>query len=124
MRVGSDLERAAIISHFGSCLVATLHTDLGPDDHAEFRASLSAAVRRSRPRGVVLDVSALALLDGVDFAELRMTMATVRLLGARPVLVGLSPAVIAALVVHDVDVDGVDAELTLEAGLARVAEGG
>ncbi len=120
MNTGSpELRRQAVISLFGECLVASVQSDLDKAGMRAFRTSLLDSVRRSQPRGVVIDVSALDLLDAYDFEALRSTMAMVELLGVRAVLVGLSPIIVAALVEQDAVTDGVIAEPTLEAGLAR-----
>jgi rsbT antagonist protein RsbS len=114
-----ELRRHAIISLFGDCLVASVQSDLDEAGMGALRTSLLDSVRQRQPRGVVIDVSALDLLDAYDFEALRRTMAMVELLGVRAVLVGLSPIIVAALVEHDAATDGVVAEPTLEAGLAR-----
>jgi anti-anti-sigma regulatory factor len=111
--------RAALLSHLGGCLVATVLDDLDGEQLAAFRDNLLGAVRDRRPQGVVLDVSALDLIDPHDFAEIKSTLAMLALLGARPVLVGLRPALIAALLELAVDVGGVVAEHELAAGIER-----
>ncbi len=120
MNAGSaELRRHAIISLFGDCLVASVQSDLDAAGIGALRTALLDSVRQRQPRGVVIDVSALDLLDAYDFDALRRTMAMVELLGVRAVLVGLSPIIVAALVDQDAATDGVIAEPTLEAGLAR-----
>ncbi len=120
MNAGSaELRRHAIISLFGDCLVASVQSDLDAAGMGALRTALLDSVRQRQPRGVVIDVSALDLLDAYDFDALRRTMAMVELLGVRAVLVGLSPIIVAALVDQDAATDGVIAEPTLEAGLAR-----
>ncbi len=120
MNTGSaELRRHAIISLFGDCLVASVQSDLDAAGIGALRTALLDSVRQRQPRGVVIDVSALDLLDAYDFDALRRTMAMVELLGVRAVLVGLSPIIVAALVDQDAATDGVIAEPTLEAGLAR-----
>jgi rsbT antagonist protein RsbS len=115
----AELRRHAIISLFGDCLVASVQSDLDAAGIGALRTALLDSVRQRQPRGVVIDVSALDLLDAYDFDALRRTMAMVELLGVRAVLVGLSPIIVAALVDQDAATDGVIAEPTLEAGLAR-----
>jgi rsbT antagonist protein RsbS len=115
----AELRRHAIISLFGDCLVASVQSDLDAAGMGALRTALLDSVRQAQPRGVVIDVSALDLLDAYDFDALRRTMAMVELLGVRAVLVGLSPIIVAALVDQDAATDGVIAEPTLEAGLAR-----
>ena len=119
-RLAASAERAALVSHFGDCVVATLRDDLDQAQFTSFRGELLEAVRSQRARGVVLDASALEVVDTADFARLRQTLEMVELMGARTVLVGLKPDVVAALVELGADIDGLAGELTLEAGLARV----
>ena len=119
-RLAASTERAALVSHFGDCVVATLRDDLDRAQFAGFRSELLEAVRSQRARGVVLDASALEVVDTADFARLRQTLEMVELMGARTVLVGLWPDVVAALVELGAAIDGIAGELTLEAGLARV----
>jgi len=119
-RLAASTERAARVSHFGDCVVAPLRDDLARAQFAGFRSELLEAVRSQRARGVVLDASALEVVDTADFARLRQTLEMVELMGARTVLVGLRPDVVAALVELGADIDGIAGELTLEAGLARV----
>lgn len=119
-RLAASTERTALVSHFGDCVVATLRDDLDRGQFASFRSELLEAVRSQRAHGVVLDASALEIVDTADFARLRQTLEMVELMGARTVLVGLKPDVVAALVELGADIDGISGELTLEAGLARV----
>ena len=71
-------------------------------------------------KAVIVDVSAVRVLDATDFRELRSMLEIARLLGARPILAGLSPWIVAYLVESDVDVHGLEAARDLEDALDRV----
>lgn len=69
-------------------------------------------------RGVILDVSALRVLDSVSYGLLADTARTLGMLGARTVFSGFQPGVVAALIEFDVDSQGIQAVLDVADGLA------
>lgn len=69
-------------------------------------------------RGVILDVSALRILDSVSYDLLADTARTLKMLGAKTVFSGFQPGVVAALIELDVDSRGIDAALDVAHGLA------
>lgn len=105
------------------CVVAPVPADLSSEVLARLRADCLESVRASSARGLVLDLSAVDVMDAADFAALRATLGMVRLLGARPVLVGLRPGVIMALMDLDVDVEGLLAVQTLDDAFALLETG-
>ena len=96
------------------CLVASLQADLDEQHVRAFRSDLLDRVHASRPRGVILDVSGVEVLDSHDFEQLRRVMAMAELLGARSVLVGLGAGTVSALVDLGAAVDDVVATLDME----------
>jgi len=96
------------------CLVASLQADLDEEDVQAFRSDLLGRVHASRPRGVIIDVSGVEVLDSHDFEQLRRVMAMAELLGARSVLVGLGAGTVSALVDLGATVDEVVATLDME----------
>jgi anti-anti-sigma regulatory factor len=116
-------EHRVLISRVRGCLVASIREDLDASRLAAFRDDLLGAVRTFSARAVVLDLSGLALLDLHDFTALRRTIAMAELLGARAVLVGLSPPLIMALLAQGADVAGLVGERSLEDALDRALGG-
>jgi rsbT co-antagonist protein RsbR len=104
----------AVFSRVRGCLVATPLGDFDAAGAERFRADLSARLQHERFAGVVLDVSALEVMDAHDFAWVRGALQVAALMGASAMLAGLSPEVVAALVRLDVDLSGVAAELTVD----------
>jgi rsbT antagonist protein RsbS len=65
----------------------------------------------------VLDVSGVEVMDSTDFEMLRMTMSMASVMGAEPIIVGLKPGIVSALVDMDVDTGDVRAALNLDDAL-------
>jgi rsbT antagonist protein RsbS len=71
-------------------------------------------VQKSRANGVILDVSGIDILDLDDFNGLRSTMEMAEVMRARPILSGLKPGVVSALIDLGADPEGVNAVLNLD----------
>lgn len=126
MQLSSGEERgpgSVVHGRVGSVVIARLLGHLHGQGLARFQAELLAAVRSGRTRGVVVDLSSVDLLDRVEFEGLRATARVVGMLGARTVLCGLQPPLVAALVEEDVDVTGLETAGTLEDATALASRG-
>jgi rsbT antagonist protein RsbS len=102
----------------GDCLIASVQSVLTDADLLQFREDLTQRVGRFRSRGVVIDVSALDVLDSFASRTLRGIAHAVRLRGAETVVVGIQPEVAFAMVQLGLRLDGVDTAIDLEEGLA------
>jgi rsbT antagonist protein RsbS len=80
-------------------------------------------VGRDRARAVIIDVTALDVLDSFATRTLRGIAYTARLRGARTVVVGIQPDVAFAMVQLGLDLSDVGTALDLEDGLARIGDG-
>ena len=96
------------------CVVASIQIDLDPEVLRQFQDDLLGRVQKSRATGVILDVSGIDVLDLDDFNGLRSTMEMAEIMGARPILSGLKPGVVSALIDLGVDPEGVKAVLNLD----------
>jgi len=96
------------------CVVASIQIDLDPEVLRQFRIDLLERVQKSRANGVILDVSGIDILDIDDFNGLRSTMEMAEIMGARPILSGLKPGVVSALIDLGADPEGVNAVLNLD----------
>ena len=112
----------AVFSLVRGCLVATPLRDLDAEGVRSLHAELSARLQRERVLGVVLDVSALDLMDAQDFAWVRNTLQLAALMGRRAVLAAVSPEVAATLVRLGVDVEGVQAARSVDQGIDGLLE--
>ena len=102
----------------GEYLIATVQSPLTDRDFVQLRDELTAAVARFRSRGVIIDVSALDVLDSFAARTLRNIAQATRLEGARTVVVGIQPDVAFAMVQLGLALEGVATALDLEEGLA------
>jgi len=101
-------------------LIATLPSELTDADLVQFRDELADKVGRFRSRGAIVDVTALDVLDSFAARTLRGVAHTVKLRGARTVVVGIQPDVAFAMVQLGLSLEGVDTALDLEEGLDRL----
>jgi rsbT antagonist protein RsbS len=99
------------------CLVASIQIDLTEQVLDRFRRDLLDRIAGTRVHGVVLDLSGVSVMDSTDFAMLRTTMTMASVMGADPIIVGLKPGIVSALMDMDVDTGDVRAALNLDHAL-------
>jgi rsbT antagonist protein RsbS len=99
-------------------LIATIQSALSDADLVSLRDSLTEQVGRFRSRGVIVDVTALDVLDSFASRTLRDIAYMVRLRGAQTVIVGIQPEVAFAMVQLGITLEDVATALDLEEGLA------
>ena len=102
----------------GDYLIVTVQSALGDADLLQLRDHIVASVGRFRSRGVIVDVTALDVIDSFATRTLRDISHMIRLRGADTVIVGIQPEVAFALVRLGMDLAGVATALDLEEGLA------
>jgi rsbT antagonist protein RsbS len=95
-------------------VIASIQIDLTDEVMTALREDLLSQVRDLGACGVILDVSGVEVMDIDDFDNLRKTMEMARVMGARAVLSGLRPGVVAALIDLGAMVDGVEAAINLD----------
>jgi rsbT antagonist protein RsbS len=108
----------------GDVLIASIQGAISDRELAELRDSLAEQVGRFRSRGVIIDVTALDVLDSFATHTLRSIVHTTRLRGASTVVVGIQPDVAFAMAQLGLGLDGVATALDLEDGLAQLATHG
>jgi rsbT antagonist protein RsbS len=101
----------------GAYLIATIQTALTDADIVQLRDALVEQVGRYRSRGVIIDVTALDVMDSFATGTLRDVAHMVRLRGAETVIVGIQPDVAFAMVHMGLTLEGVTTKLDLEEGL-------
>ena len=93
----------------------------------QLRDGIVLQVGKLRSRGVIIDVTALDVMDSFATRTLRDIAQMIRLRGAETVIVGIQPEVAFALVQLGTNLAGVATALDLEEGLAfldRQTKGG
>src|SRR5436190_20706366 len=89
-------------------------------DLVQRRDDIAEQIGRFRSRGVIIDVTALDVLDSLATRTLRSIAYTAKLRGANTVVVGIQPDVAFAMVQLGLSLEGVTTTLDLEEGLAHL----
>ncbi|MBA3365741.1 MAG: STAS domain-containing protein [Actinobacteria bacterium] len=98
-------------------LIASIQSDLTDAEVLELRDTLSERVGRYRARGIVVDVTALDVIDSFVARSLGSIAVTARLRGAETVIVGIQPDVAIAMVQFDLDLEPLRTALDLDEAL-------
>lgn len=101
----------------GPYLIATIQAALTDSDILQLRDALVRQVERYRARGVIIDVTALDVLDSFATGTLRDIAQMIRLRGAETVIVGIQPDVAIAMTQMGLVLEGVTTTLDLEEAL-------
>ena len=102
----------------GSCLIASIQSTLTDLDWRDLQQQLLERVGRFRSRGIIVDVTALDVMDSFVSRSLRGIAMMTRLRGASTVIVGIQPEVAFAMVQLGMSFEDVQTALDLEEGLA------
>ncbi|TAJ21348.1 MAG: STAS domain-containing protein [Planctomycetota bacterium] len=102
----------------GAYLIVTIQSALTDADLVQLRAAVVEGVGRFRSRGVIVDVTAIDVMDSFACRTLRDIAQMIRLRGAVTVIVGIQPEVAFAMVQLGATLEGVVTALDLEEGLA------
>jgi rsbT antagonist protein RsbS len=102
----------------GDVLIASVQAALSDADLLQLREELTEKVGRFRTRGVIVDVTALDVMDSFATRTLRGLAHTIKLRGADTVIVGIQPDVAFAMVQLGLGLDEIKTALDLEEGLA------
>jgi rsbT antagonist protein RsbS len=105
----------------GDSLIATVQGALTDSDWLVMREKLLDRVGQFRAVGVIIDVSALDLIDSFAARTVRDLALMTRLRGAETVIVGIQPDVASAMVQLGLTLDGIATALDLEEGLEFLA---
>jgi rsbT antagonist protein RsbS len=102
----------------GAILIATVQAALTDSDTERLRQDLMDRVSQSRAQGIIVDVTAIDVMDSFAARSLRTIAHMTRLRGADTVIVGLQPEVAFAMVQLGLVFDDMYTALDLEEGLA------
>ena len=101
----------------GPYLIASVQAALRDADLVQLRDALTEQVGTYRTRGVIVDVTALDVLDSFACRTLSEIAGMIRLRGAQTVIVGIQPEVAFSMVQLGLKLEGVATALDLEEGL-------
>lgn len=114
-------EKIAILK-IGRFLLVSIQVDMHDRMALEFQDDLSQAIVRHRSRGVLIDISALEIVDSFIGRLLANIAKTARLLDAETVVVGMRPAVAITKVELGLSLTGVKTALNAEDGMQLLEE--
>jgi len=102
----------------GDVLIASIQAILSDADLLQLRDDLAEGVGRHRARGVIVDVTALDVMDSFATRTLRGIAQTTKLRGAETVIVGIQPEVAFAMVQLGLTLEDIKTALDLDDGFA------
>jgi len=102
----------------GAILIATVQAALTDSDTERLRYDLMERVSRFRAQGIIVDVTAIDVMDSFAARSLRTIAHMTRLRGADTVIVGLQPEVAFAMVQLGLAFDDMNTAVDLEEGIA------
>ncbi|TVS86379.1 STAS domain-containing protein [Mycobacterium helveticum] len=102
----------------GAILIATVQAALSDSDTERLRHDLMEQVSRYRAQGIIVDVTAIDVMDSFAARSLQTIALMTRLRGADTVIVGLQPEVAFAMVQLGLAFDDMTTALDLEEGLS------
>ena len=113
------MERIPIL-RMGDFLLVTIQVDLHDQLALRLQDDLTSHIERTGAKGVLIDISALEIVDSFIGRVIADTSAMSRILDAHTVVVGMRPAVAITLVELGLDLRGVHTALTVERGMAML----
>ena len=114
------MERIPILK-MGRALLVTIQVDLQDQTAVALQDDLSAQIERTGANGVLIDISALEIVDSFVGRMLASISGIASVLDATTVVVGMQPAVAITLVELGVSLQGVRTALNVERGMALLA---
>jgi rsbT antagonist protein RsbS len=99
-------------------LIASIQSALSDTEVLEFQDDLMHRVQRFRSRGIIIDVTAMDVVDSFASRSLRNISQMTRLRGAETVIVGIQPEVAFAMVQLGMTMEDVHTALDLEEALS------
>jgi rsbT antagonist protein RsbS len=110
------MERVPILK-IGSNLLVSIQVDLQDQSVQQLQEDIAERIAATGAKGVIIDITAVEIVDSFIGRMLSMIGSMSRLFDARTVLVGMRPAVAITLVELGLTLDGVQTALNTEKGL-------
>ena len=115
------MDRIPILK-MGRALLVTIQVDMHDRLAMSLQDDLTERIVRDRARGVLIDISALEIVDSFIGRMLDNIAAMARVLDAETVVVGMRPAVAITLVELGLSLKGVRTALNVERGMVLLGD--
>jgi len=115
------MERIPIL-RMGELLLVTIQVDMQDQLAMQLQDDLTQAIQKKATRGVLIDISALEMVDSFIGRMIADISAVARILDAVTVLVGMQPAVAITLVELGLSLPGVVTALNVDRGMALLRQ--
>ena len=110
------MERIPILK-MGRCLLVSIQIDMDDRTAMGLQDDLTEQIVKQKAKGVLIDISALDVVDSFIGRMLANTAAMARILDAETVVVGMQPSVAITLVELGLTLHGVRSALNVERGM-------
>ena len=108
------------ILRMGEYLLVSIQVDMHDRLALQLQDDLTARIEETGAAGVLIDISALEMVDSFIGRMIANISAMARILDARTVVVGMRPAVAITLVELGLSLPGVDTALDVDRGMRRL----
>ncbi|MFQ5611602.1 MAG: STAS domain-containing protein [Anaerolineae bacterium] len=108
------------ILKLNNILLTSIQIDLTDQDALDFQADVLSRVAETSADGIVIDITAMDVVDSFMARILNETARMVGLLGAKVVISGMQPAVAVTLVEMGRELTDVETALNLDQGLEKL----
>ena len=115
-------ERIPIL-RMGEFLLVTIQVDMHDRLALQLQDDLTGKISETTARGVLIDISALEMVDSFIGRVLGNISAMARILDAQTVVVGMQPAVAITLVELGLNLEGIHTALDVERGMNMLRRG-
>ena len=115
------MERIPIL-RMGKFLLVTIQVDMHDQLALTLQHDLTTEIQRRGSKGVLIDISALEMVDSFIGRMIANISAMSRMLDAETVVVGMRPAVAITLVELGLSLPGVHTALDVERGMQRLRD--
>lgn len=111
------------ILQMGSALLVTIQVDMEDQTAVQLQDDLATKIETSGATGVLIDISALEIVDSFVGRMLASISGIARVLDATTVVVGMQPAVAITLVELGLSLQGVKTALNVKRGMLLLEQG-
>ena len=115
------MERIPIL-RMGKLLLVTIQVDMHDRLAMTLQDDLTERIVKEKTSGVLIDISALDIVDSFIGRMISNTAAMAKILDAKTVVVGMQPAVAITLVELGLALEGVITALNVERGIALLEQ--